>query len=147
MNATHRTFDSGATRNLDAEKLDYEGFYSPLVLERYAQYMHANRKLPDGSMRGSDNWMLGIPLPAYMKSLLRHVISAWKRHRGYGDHEDLETALCGVLFNASGYLHELLARGHHPSAPALIATVASGVDADIEAMLPDNTPPMAREVA
>ncbi|KKK53952.1 hypothetical protein LCGC14_3089650, partial [marine sediment metagenome] len=31
-----RTFDSGANRSSEEGKLDFEGFLSPLVLERYA---------------------------------------------------------------------------------------------------------------
>ena len=67
--ASVRTFGTGATRDLDANKLDFEGFLSPLVVERYAQHMHKARKMADGSMRASDNWQLGIPGAAYMKSL------------------------------------------------------------------------------
>jgi len=38
-----RTFASGATRDADDHKLDFEGFLSPFVLERYAQYMHKHQ--------------------------------------------------------------------------------------------------------
>lgn len=112
-----RQFGTGATRDLDANKLDFEGFLSPLVLERYAEHMHKARRMPDGSMRESDNWQLGIPVVAYMKSLFRHFFSVWKLHRGLPVTEvvrgetivkDLETELCAVLFNASGMLHEVL---------------------------------------
>jgi len=110
-----RRFATGATRDDDQDKLDYEGFLSPLVLERYAEYMHEHRKMADGSLRASDNWQKGIPQEAYMKSLLRHVMDVWKAHRGYpavdrktGRAVGLDEALCGVLFNAMGMLHELL---------------------------------------
>ena len=103
-----RQFESGAIRDSDTEKYDYEGFLSPLVLERFAEYMHKNRKLADGSMRGSDNWQQGIPKEQYMKSGLRHVMDAWLEHRGYEGREDMEEALCGILFNVMGYMHELL---------------------------------------
>jgi hypothetical protein len=111
-----RTFDTGATRSSDAGKLDYEGFLSPLVLERFARYMHLHRTQADGTLRGSDNWQHGIPQDQYMKSLMRHWMDAWQFHRGYDvmppedwrfDKDyDLEDALCGVLFNAMGYLFE-----------------------------------------
>src|SRR5580698_7792736 len=65
--AEFRTFETGATRNLDASKYDYEGFLSPLVMERFGQYMHKHRVQADGSLRDSDNWQKGIPLQAYMK--------------------------------------------------------------------------------
>jgi hypothetical protein len=121
-----RTFGTGATRDLDANKLDFEGFLSPLALERFAQHMHAARKMPDGTMRASDNWQLGIPLDVYMKSLWRHFFGVWKLHRGLTVTEvvkgeviekDLETELCAVIFNASGMLHEIL-KAKKPEWPA-----------------------------
>lgn len=103
-------FSTGANRNISTNKLDYEGFISPLVLKRYAEFMHKNRHLPNGTMRNSDNWQLGIPLDNYMKSLARHEQDVRLHHDGYGEEaeEDIETALCAVIFNASGYLFELL---------------------------------------
>ncbi len=103
-----RTFDTGATRDSDADKLDYEGFLSPLVLEAYAKYMHEKRKMPDGSMRDSDNWQKGIPLDAYMKSKWRHFHDTWKNHRGLPAQDDIKTSLLAELFNTMGYLHEVL---------------------------------------
>lgn len=105
-----RTFETGATRDADDSKYDFEGFLSPLVLERFAEYMHKHRKQKDGSMRASDNWQKGIPLDAYMKSGFRHFRDWWRAHRGYptttGD--GLEDELCAILFNVQGYLHEYL---------------------------------------
>ena len=99
-----RTFPTGATRDDEEEKLDYEGFLSPKVLRHYAEYMHQHRKQADGEMRASDDWQKGMPLDVYMKSLLRHVLRAWEDHRqGF----DAQSALHGVLFNAMGYLYEL----------------------------------------
>jgi hypothetical protein len=103
-----RTFGTGATRDLDANKLDFEGFLSPLVLKRYAEHMHRARKMPDGTMRSSDNWQLGIPKDAYMKSAWRHFFDVWQSHRGIETTSDIETELCGLLFNINGYLHEHL---------------------------------------
>jgi hypothetical protein len=103
-----REFETGATRDTDNGKLDYEGFLSPLVVERYAEYLHSHRFQKDGTLRASDNWQKGIPLTAYMSSGWRHFMDWWKAHRGYETPEDIETALCAVIFNASGYLHELL---------------------------------------
>ena len=105
-----RKFDTGATRNLDDTKLDFEAFLSPRVLQRYAEFMHANRKQADGSLREGDNWQKGIPLDSYMKSGLRHTIDWWTQHRGNPGTEDLETAVCAVMFNAMGYLHEILSK-------------------------------------
>lgn len=119
MNAQVRVFDSGATRNLDAEKLDYEGFLSPLVLRRYAEYMHGHRVLPDGALRDSDNWQRGIPRPVYMKSGFRHFFDWWAEYRGLPTAEGEEAALCALLFNVSGYLHELLKAKQSPPMPTL----------------------------
>lgn len=103
-----RKFETGATRNTDDGKLDFEGFLSPIVLERYAQYMHKHRVQADGSLRDSDNWQKGIPKTAYMKSGFRHFFDWWKEHRGLKTKEGIEEALCALIFNASGYLFELL---------------------------------------
>ena len=100
-----RVFASGATRNDDSEKYDYEGFLSPLVLEAFAAYMHQHRKQADGNLRSSDNWQKGMPPEQYMKSLIRHVMSAWKAHRsGTFSMDDW----MGILFNTQGYVLEQL---------------------------------------
>lgn len=110
---TNRTFDSGANRDTAEGKPDYEGFLSVPVLRAYGRYMSKHRALPDGTLRDSDNWQKGIPKDVYIKSLVRHVLDAWDLHRGgkvvdYDGTTEVtfEDALCGVLFNASGYLHE-----------------------------------------
>jgi hypothetical protein len=103
-----RTFESGATRDIDQNKPDYEGFLSPYVIKRFGKYMHKHRKQSDGSLRDSDNWQRGIPLEQYMKSGKRHFIEWWATHRGLPPEEELEDTLCALLFNVSGYLHEIL---------------------------------------
>ena len=112
--AEMRTFDTGATRDTDDYKFDYEGFFSPLAVQRYAEYMHSHRKQADGKLRDSDNWQRGIPLTAYIKSLFRHFIDLWCIHRGHAvkDRRDShevtrEEALCAIIFNSFGYLHEI----------------------------------------
>lgn len=103
-----RKFATGATRDTDVNKLDFEGFYNPLVMQRFAEYMNENRVQADGEMRESDNWQKGIPKDAYMKSGFRHFHDWWMNHRGYESREGIEKALCGLIFNAQGYLLELL---------------------------------------
>ena len=103
-----RQFETGATRDQDLTKPDYEGFLCPLVLERFGQYMHQNRIQPDGNLRDSDNWQKGIPRDAYIKSAWRHFVNWWKHHRGLPANESAEDALCALLFNVMGYLHEHL---------------------------------------
>lgn len=107
-----RTFETGATRNTDDSKLDFEGFLSPFVLERFAEYMHSHRKQADGVYRAADNWQRGMPLEAYMKSGWRHFFSWWKSHRGLKTEESIEESICALIFNAQGYLHELLKEKH-----------------------------------
>ncbi len=102
-----RTFGTGATRNTDVNKLDYEGFLSPTVLKRYAEYLNKHRVQADGNIRESDNWQKGIPKDVYMKSAFRHFMDVWSCHRGVGS-ADLEESLCATLFNLMGYLHEVL---------------------------------------
>jgi hypothetical protein len=105
----HRQFSTGATRDSDTEKVDYEGALSPLVLRRYAQYMLKHRHQPDGSLRADDNWQLGMPALTYRKSLWRHMVDFWMLARGWDvPGVDVEEAVCGILFNASGWLHERL---------------------------------------
>ena len=149
-----RVFDSGATRNSETGKLDFEGFMSPLVLCRYAEYMDDHRILEDKTIRDSDDWQKGIPISSYMKSLCRHLISVWLWHRGYKSAEDLETSLCGIIFNASGYLHEILQKPqrrrkkkgqttglsqtmyHSPASPVEETDSSSAKDTEDEELLP-----------
>lgn len=114
MENSIRTFPSGSTRDADVGKLDYEGFLNPLVLQRYAQYLHKHRIQSDGNLRDSDNWQKGMSTKTYMKSKIRHTIATWLIHRGYpafdekGNEIDLEESLCAELFNTMGYLYEIL---------------------------------------
>jgi len=103
-----RTFKSGATRSAEEGKLDYEGFLSPAVLKRYAEFLEEHRALEDGVLRASDNWQRGMPRKVWIKSLERHYFDLWLLHRGFQGRSDAERACCGVIFNAMGYLNELL---------------------------------------
>ena len=110
-----RKFETGATRDDEDGKFDYEGFYDPLVLQAFASYMHGHRKQPDGTMRSGDNWQRGFPLDVYMKSMLRHVMDMWIIHRGHvaarpedGKTVTLDEALGGILFNVQGYWSSIL---------------------------------------
>ncbi len=103
-----RIFKSGATRDTEDGKFDYEGFLSPVVLERFGRYMHKHREQADGKLRPSDNWQKGIPREAYIKSMFRHFMDLWKEHRGYPSRDGIEDALCGIIFNAMGYLFEYM---------------------------------------
>lgn len=101
-----RQFPTGANRNSDEGKFDYEGFLSPQVLQAYGAYMHVNRHLMDGTYRDSDNWQKGIPVSVYIKSGWRHFFDLWKTHRGQEIDEGELGAAMGVLFNVMGWVHE-----------------------------------------
>ena len=110
-----RNFDTGATRNDDKVKPDFEAFLSPSVIISYGDYMHTHRKQADGSLREGDNWQKGIPKTAYMKSLWRHFLDLWAMHRGLerfspedGHKLTVEEVCNAILFNVMGFLHETL---------------------------------------
>lgn len=106
-----RKFETGATRDVDTDKLKYEGFIDPLVDKRFAEYMHVHRKQKDGSLRAPDNWQKGIPTEAYGDSLVRHVVDFRLHFDDYADEAvdaDIESVLCAIIFNARGYLFEVL---------------------------------------
>ena len=71
-----RTFGSGATRDTDDGKLDYEAALSPIVMERFVQYMCKHKNQPNKVIREADNWQ-GLFGPAHlnfcMKSAMRHM--------------------------------------------------------------------------
>lgn len=117
-----RLYETGASRDTDEEKLDIEGFFSPRVLLRRAEYMHEHRE-QDDHRRDGDNWQKGIPVEDYMKSLLRHVFHVWELWRELRltkklSLKEFEDALCAVCFNAEGILFEL----------SKLQVVAGGVD-------------------
>jgi hypothetical protein len=110
-NGSVRKFETGATRDTETGKLDFEGFLSPVVLEEFARYMHRHRIQSDGSLRASDNWQKGIPRGVYMKSMWRHFMQVWRSHRGVDDSIDQLDALMALLFNVQGYTLELIREG------------------------------------
>jgi hypothetical protein len=108
-----RTFETGATRDTDKSKPDYDGFLSELVIPRFAEYMTKHRYQADGNIRSSDNWKKGVPKECYIKSLFRHFIDLWRSYKGItiynnGDIVSTEDLACACLFNIQGFLHEYL---------------------------------------
>ena len=45
-----RYFSTGATRDVDDNKLDFEGFLDPDVIQRYGEFMHIKRYQEDGNL-------------------------------------------------------------------------------------------------
>ena len=110
-----RVFETGATRDSDILKPDYEAYLSPAVLVRYGEYMKKHQTQKDGERREGDNWQLGISSKQYMKSMCRHFMDLWCLHRGVPvidvDGEmvpDKQEVLCAMMFNIMGYLFEEL---------------------------------------
>lgn len=116
-----RTFPTGATRDTASGKPEFAGFLSTRVLRRYAEYMNKHRLQSDGQLRDSDNWKKGIPTDAYMQSIFRHFMDVWQLWEFARETEqplskvmiteggpDTAEALCALLFNAMGMLHEIL---------------------------------------
>jgi hypothetical protein len=108
-----RSFESGATRDTGGNKLVYDKFLSPGVIKQFAKYMNMNRLQSDGKLRAGDNWQKGIPMDVYEESEGRHHHEAWEFFRQI-NHRDRDGmvegvgAMCGILFNVMGWLHEWL---------------------------------------
>jgi len=110
MDKKMREFQGGATRDTNADKLDYEGFNNPLVDRCYAEYLNKHRQTANG-LRGSDNWQSLFGEEHFnvcMKSLCRHVVDARLAHRGYESEQPIIDSLNAVIFNAKAYLLKLL---------------------------------------
>lgn len=106
-----RTFNSGATRDTTDGKIDPEGFMSPIVIQRFCEYMDKNRVQADGKVRESDNWqkLFGeYHKDVCLKSAWRHFLDIWLHHRGFKGRDTLEDSICACLFNLQAYLYELL---------------------------------------
>ena len=125
-NETVREFLTGATRSPIGDKYQYEGFLSPTVIHRYAEYMHKHRFQVDGQIRAADNWQKGMPLESYIDSGWRHFMDWWLHHRGQERlaTETLEESLCALMFNTMGYLHEVLKEKNGPKESNLLDWLA-----------------------
>lgn len=110
---TIRQFESGATRDTDTGKPSYVKALSPVVLQRYVEYIGEHRIQSDGKLRDWDNWKQGIPKDVYLDGLGRHEMAVWLLCQGFPASDNhgpvtLQDSLCGIIFNAQGMLHELL---------------------------------------
>jgi len=100
-----RVFATGATRDSNEHKPDYKGFLSTKAIKRFGAYMMKHQVQADGSLRSSDNWKKGIPIPAYVESLVRHTIDFLDAYES-GRLEEADELACAIMFNNQGYLHE-----------------------------------------
>jgi hypothetical protein len=114
-NGEQQGFDTGATRSASEGKIDFEGHINPFVEHVYGKYMNEHRVQRDGKLRASDNWQLGIPIPNYMKSLVRHMNELRCMYRGTtminsdnGEVFKLRDVLCALRFNIDGLMLELI---------------------------------------
>jgi len=105
-----RTATTGATRDDNDAKLDYFKFFSVVAFHAYCTYMFGKRTQPDGNLRNADNWQKGMPRHWYCESAERHLLDVVYHTKGHPElaQEDLETALCALLFNTQALLHEVL---------------------------------------
>jgi hypothetical protein len=105
-----RVFESGANRDDDEGKIDFEGIFHPSVIQAYGRYMESKSHLPDGSTRTSDNWQKGFGddhCKVCIKSAFRHFMDWWAWHRG-DKRINIEDTLCALMFNLQAYLFKLL---------------------------------------
>lgn len=101
-----RNFESGGVRDTDEGKIDPEGCLSPLVLQKFSEYMLQHTTQADGNKRGSDNWQAHFGENHYAicaKSFWRHALDFWLAHRGLPSREGMEAAIHGCLFNLFAY--------------------------------------------
>lgn len=102
----NRYFQGGAYRDTSEEKFEYDGFLHPLVVEKFAEYMHKHRLQSDGKLRDSDNWwtLFGENhKDVCMQSGFRHFMDWWKEHRGFESRDGIDEALGGLIFNIQAY--------------------------------------------
>ena len=102
-----REFSTGATRDTDDGKVDYQCILSIPVLRAFGEYMKKHRVQADGKMRPYDNWKKGIPRKVYRQSKWRHLLD-WDEAIDAGDFDKYVEAACAELFNIQGHLHESL---------------------------------------
>jgi len=98
-----RVFSTGATRDNDGGKIDYDKFLSVEVIKRYGEYMLKHSIQSDGVAREGDNWKKGMSKSVYLSSAFRHFVSVWDLR---SKNEKCDEELCALLFNVMGLLYE-----------------------------------------
>lgn len=113
-----REFETGAVRDNDDGKLNFEGALSPQVLWAFTAYMASHSKMKDGTIRSAGNWKKGFPDDVLMECLMRHVFDLWMLYEGEtpvrpedGHEVDWNDALGGAMFNLQAIWHKKLTGG------------------------------------
>ena len=107
-----REFDSGALRDTNENKPNYAGFFSPLVLKRFGEYMLKHQQLPNGQRRNADNWK-GLFGDNHMQvcheSKRRHDMDLDLIMDGYENlsRDTLDEVLCAIMFNTMTMLYKI----------------------------------------
>ena len=112
-NGITRVSDTGATRNSNVGKINYQGALSPVVLEAYGKYIEKHSLLPDGTIRNNKNWqkLFGTPQEhreVCIESAWRHFIDILMEHDGYESRDGIDEALGGLMFNIQAYWFSIL---------------------------------------
>lgn len=115
-NGLLRKSDTGAIRNSDVDKINYQGALSPLVLEAYGAYIQKHSLLPDGTRRNNKNWqnLFGTHeehRQVCIESAWRHFLDVLMEHDGYESRDGIDEALGGLMFNIQAYWFSLLKEG------------------------------------
>lgn len=93
-------FESGAIRDSQEGKEEYQEAISDLTLRRYALYM-----LSQAKKYGKGNWKKGISSESYSNSLDRHL-NKYRIKKNWGiDIEPGVDHLSAALFNLQGLIH------------------------------------------
>lgn len=118
-----REFDTGATRDSAEGKLQYAGYLSAKATRAFAEYMRTHQVQADGQTRSADNWKKGMEVDVYMDSMWRHfhdVWSLWEDGKATGP--EAQEALCALMFNVQGMLHEVVKPPTPPTTPFSMTT-------------------------
>lgn len=108
-----REFDTGATRDSAEGKLQYAGYLSAKATKAFAEYMRTHQVQADGKKRSADNWKKGMAVDVYMDSMWRHFHDVWSLWEdGKASSDETQEALCALMFNVQGMLHEVVQAVH-----------------------------------
>lgn len=93
-------FKTGAIRDTQEGKIDFTETIAWESFGRYAAYMTEKAK-----KYGKGNFLKGIPIESYEKSMLRHVHKYMVNKQG-GDLERDQDHLAAIVFNVFGIMLE-----------------------------------------